>query len=540
MRYHTLNGLLTRPQPLIVQGEAEALSSWIYRLAVANGFETYGQLFANARVKISCRASLDSLSERLGVLRSLRELSLYPEERLEQHTLQEDLQALSGDGSVTNGRWVLTANAGLVDRGGGRYAVCVDCLESDRTPYWRRSWRLSTTTICHRHGKMLVEACPSCGAPFMLWGRRSAPLDQCGLCWQRLQPTSPLPGSIETQSWRWSAPSAAIASQFPVALGYSHLWWDGIRVLLNVFSRPKLAKKLQCLPCSRLITSTLEDLAGQPRADFDRQPVAVRHELLNLCQWLVADWPSRFVRSMNEAGITWTEFSTCEIEMPYWLWSVCKVELDRRRYQVTEGEVKAAAALIARNGGAASKIAVKRMLGVTEGQALDISHPMKRQALADSELVRIFQVLDQDLIEAPSSRDMQATLLRDACCFAVSAWLSISFKKASALALSDGQEMVETWLEAAAEDSEKGVLAKLSLKWMELYLGGTRAKFERLNPPQTALFISRFGLPTNGFALAARFASLLRRCEIDGWERGARLLVGRQQTRTLLLSTEPI
>lgn len=525
MHHQSGNSLLVRPTPVIGHPDNdESLSSWIYRLAIANGFSTYAQLFSNERVKVSSIAALDIAPERWDLVAHLHRMSLYPENQLETHTLRNEISALAGDPSAFKSRWILAGDTTMKIRAGGRYVVCVDCLASDAIPYWRRGWRLSTSTVCWRHKRMLLDACSSCGAPFVMSGTRATPLDQCSTCNKRLLSNEQFPTSPQEPSWR--TPYSNAPSDFPVALSYSHLWWDGIRVLLNVFGRPKLAKKLQALSCPAPIKVVLAKVASEPHIDFDRQPINVRHELLNLAEWVTCQWPSRFVKSMENVGITWTEFSTCEIEMPYWLWSVCKVDLDRRSYQVTEGEVRAATTLLIKSGKGVSKIAVKRLLGVTEGRALDIAHPTKRHALTRAELVRVFRLLDGDLMSAPTGRDVQATMLRDACSIAVATWLRISFKAASGVNLTEGQKLMAAWHMAADDKSEWGIVAKLSLKWMTLYLGGSRARFERFNSPQTVLFISRFGLPTNGFGLAARFAELLRRCAIDDWERGVHLLVG--------------
>jgi len=46
---------------------------------------------------------------------------------------------------------------------------CPTCLREDEVPYFRRSWALATRVSCFRHGCQLRDRCPSCGqglAPF--------------------------------------------------------------------------------------------------------------------------------------------------------------------------------------------------------------------------------------------------------------------------------------------------------------------------------------------------------------------------------------
>lgn len=519
-----VNSLLVKPVPLGADDATESLSSWIYRLAVTNGFDNYSQLFANEHVKVSGAASLDISPGRWNILKILEHLSLRSVDSLVRHTLQDSLLALSGDSGASNYRWVLSVGANVQKGHGGRYAVCVDCLASDQVPYWRSIWRLSTSTICRKHQRFLLDACPFCAAPFMIWGGRIVGLNRCAVCHKLITTTTFARDSARKVPSGELTTALTVPSAFPIRLSYNHLWWDGLRVLLNVLSRPKLAHKLRDIPCTDSIHSVLRDLAEHARVDFDKQPVRVRHELLNFVNWLTCNWPHRFVQTMNKSGITWTEFSTCEIDIPYWLWSVCKTELDRKRYRVSDGEVQAAAALLASKGSATSKIAIKRLLGVTEGRVLDLSHPKKRRALTDGELVRIARLIDDDLGKAATGRTVQAAMLRDACSISVSMWQQISLRATSSILLSDGQKLIDEWRAASRESGERAELATRFLKWMTLYLGGTRAAFERFNAPQVNLFLSRFGVPTKGFALAGRFADLLRRCDISDWERGAHLL----------------
>ncbi len=521
------SALLVRPSPISNAGDRESLSSWMFRLALANGFEHYSQLLSNEQIKVPRLAAVDIEPTRWDLIAILHRLSLQPEEHLERHTLEADLSALSARSPTQNNRWVLTACASKVVKG-PRYMLCPECLAADETPHWRAHWRLSVSTVCSRHERLLLDACPWCHEPFSVNGGRTAALTECASCRACLLGAALPAAKMKEGAWLRGNFSTNVAADFPVPLSHSHLWWDGIRVLLTIFSRPKLSKKLHCLELPRPTKTVLRQLAEGTRLDFDRQPVCVRNELLNLVDWVTQDWPSRFIGAMNSAHISWTDFSSCELEMPYWLAKICQADLDRSRYQVTAGEVKAAAAFINKDGRSASKIAVKRLLGVTEGRTLDIAYPIKKRGLTDTELLRVFQLLDSQLSSAPTGREVQTALLRDACCIAVAAWEKVSFVTATAYELCEGRRLQTLWLDFADPKTERGLLASFSSKWMGLYLGGSRERFERFGLPQTALFISRFGIPTKGFGLAARFSDLLRRCNIPDWERGVHLLSGRQ------------
>lgn len=49
---------------------------------------------------------------------------------------------------------------------------CENCLTSDPIPYYRTTWRLSSTWICLNHGSVLRDYCPICRAP-VYWDVRA-------------------------------------------------------------------------------------------------------------------------------------------------------------------------------------------------------------------------------------------------------------------------------------------------------------------------------------------------------------------------------
>ncbi|WP_096698421.1 TniQ family protein [Polaromonas sp. AER18D-145] len=519
------SALLVRTPPIVSATDRESLQSWIFRLAQANGFENCGQLFSNEGIKVPSNVALDVAPERWGLFDCLNHMTLYPHARLAELALAEETLALSNTSSPALARWVLTAAIGDASRG-SRYSVCPTCITEDVTCYWRRKWRLSTSTFCARHRTMLLDRCPVCQSAFTLSGTRKTPLNRCSNCECELASTAKLSARFRPAFWRQATPTAAGFSSFPVPLAYSHLWWDGIRVLLHVLTRPQLARRLGRSTLPPALGRVFTRISAQDRTDFDKRSVEDRHELLNFMDWATQDWPTRFVLSMREADISWTQFSSCEIEMPYWLLAVCGFDLNKRRYQVSSGEVRAVSALLACSGVLVSKIALKRVLGIAEAKTLDAQYPARKLGLTETELLLVAETLDLHLRNASSGRDVQAVLLRDACCIAAAAWRCISLRSASTLVLNDGYQLRREWGAASGEAGVRGSTAQLFDRWMALYLNGTRVRFERFGPPQNALFLSRFGKPTAGFGLAARFAALLRSCGIQDWARGARLLVG--------------
>jgi hypothetical protein len=508
--------------------EAESLTSWLLRLANGNGFRTYGELFAYERRKLSRTAALDIDPRRWNLLHVMHELSLLPESVIARHTLDAELAALTtgtGTGTGTGSiRWTLTSHSVVQQNRTSRHAYCAQCLREDSIPYWRLGWRLSTTTICTKHGALLIDTCPECGTALCISPSRESALDRCHVCLFNLRVAKSHAPADNACAWRVTAPSELTPEDLPVSLSWSHLWWNGVRVLLSVFTQKVVRAKLSSLALPAPLAATLAGLPQNRRLGFDGLRVRTRHDLLYLVQVVTTNWPTPFVAYMSEAGVTAADFLTCEIEMPYWLDKVVNCDLNRKRYRVTEAEVRSAQALLRSRSTAVSKISVKRLLGVTEGVALDRLQPKRSRQLSDVELLRIAEQLDRDVRTAPSGRDVQASALRDAACIAAAAWLRIAFREATSLELAAGHALLKSWRESANTHGPRDRLASIFADWMFLYLEGTRPRFERFDRQYQALFLSRFGIPTNGFGLAARFAELLRRCDIEEWQFGCRLL----------------
>ena len=70
---------------------------------------------------------------------------------------------------------------------------CPTCLGEDEVPYFRRSWTLATRVSCFRHGCRLRDRCPSCGQGLAPFSRdRLVPQQYCALCDASLaKPTDP-------------------------------------------------------------------------------------------------------------------------------------------------------------------------------------------------------------------------------------------------------------------------------------------------------------------------------------------------------------
>jgi hypothetical protein len=61
-------------------------------------------------------------------------------------------------------QWILTLKMYHRTRQGFGLQFCPTCLADDAVPYLRKRWRIALNTVCTRHGTMLLDRCPQCGA----------------------------------------------------------------------------------------------------------------------------------------------------------------------------------------------------------------------------------------------------------------------------------------------------------------------------------------------------------------------------------------
>lgn len=171
-----------RPAP------GELLSSWLHRLAHANGVPPryFGAVLGAAGETWSAQLDrhLPDAVRRL----LLDHTSICPEEidglclaYSALSTLRLRLRSRPQDAGTSTAQscWL---------------QFCPTCLREDEVPYFRRSWTLATRVSCFRHGCRLRDRCPSCGQGLAPFRRdRLVPQQYCAYCDASLaKPTDPV------------------------------------------------------------------------------------------------------------------------------------------------------------------------------------------------------------------------------------------------------------------------------------------------------------------------------------------------------------
>lgn len=136
----------------------ELPSSWLHRLAIANGIapRAFGDVLGLGGGMWSSRLDVDlpdALSVRLGVRTGVA-CETISAMATTSGVLAPLLLPLRATARRSRSTWL---------------QYCASCLAGDRTPYFRRSWRLASRISCFRHGCGLRDRCPVCRgalAPF--------------------------------------------------------------------------------------------------------------------------------------------------------------------------------------------------------------------------------------------------------------------------------------------------------------------------------------------------------------------------------------
>ncbi|WP_353890423.1 TniQ family protein [uncultured Aliiroseovarius sp.] len=141
----------------VTPAPGELLSSWLHRLALANGVPTryFGRVLGLRGAGWATRLDR-ALPEH--VLNLLVEQTRVPAEDIAGLTPVPDPLARLRLRLLTESQARHASGPQVT-----RLQYCPACLREDQLPYFRRGWTLATRMTCFRHGCQLRDTCPTCG-----------------------------------------------------------------------------------------------------------------------------------------------------------------------------------------------------------------------------------------------------------------------------------------------------------------------------------------------------------------------------------------
>lgn len=243
---------------------------------------------------------------------------------------------------------------------------CPVCLNEDKVPHFRLSWRFAFNYACHKHETRLIDQCPACGvAP---WPGGCGVLDHVHPrfqshvhCWQcgfdmRQTKLIECRQVTELQSWLSEGLCDLANSKVPAGEMFSAL-----RAVCQLFIRARSRDLVLASPgpwsavAKQIETSTSDDVT-------ERLPVAVRAVLVPAALSLFLDWPHRFVAFANECGISRTHFNGTFNLSPAWFNECVNKNLARQNRWVTPAMIREAVVSLRSEGETPTKQKVRKLL----------------------------------------------------------------------------------------------------------------------------------------------------------------------------------
>lgn len=150
----------------------ELLSSWLHRLAIANGVAP---------------RSFDSVLGFCGGMWSARLDLRLPQDlaawlELRTGVARAEISAMAMTDGALAPLWLPLRETARRSRSTW-IQYCATCLADDRAPYFRQSWRLASRISCFQHGCGLRDRCPACRAGIAPFAQRElVPQHVCAHC----------------------------------------------------------------------------------------------------------------------------------------------------------------------------------------------------------------------------------------------------------------------------------------------------------------------------------------------------------------------
>ena len=234
--------------------------------------------------------------------------------------------------------------------------VCPLCLE--QAAYLRLFWRCTFFVVCPTHKVWMIDRCERCNSPkssrkIFYKSLNRLPSDSLCYChhcgWDFRAGVRAIAGDSAHQVVisLLDCFTAGYFSNAHLSISYSHLFFEGMRILMNGLYR--------------LTSPSLRNLEKHLELEF--LPINVIAHLLNEALSLLNNWPDDFIGFCKQQALGKSDWIRPREAAPYWLAAVLKWEVNLARYSVTESEVQCAYDHLARVGGTPRTRQLVNLLG---------------------------------------------------------------------------------------------------------------------------------------------------------------------------------
>ncbi len=213
---------------------------------------------------------------------------------------------------------------------------CPNCLlKDDKSPYFRKLWRLGFSIVCNECNCFLYDCCPWCKSGIMYFrttiGREkhfsnAKNIRDCHRCGRRLS----------SRKYK-VAPDNLVAIQnelynimnygYNDRIIYPHQYFRVLHFLARLVSSSR--NNIQSLQ-KEICESIDVDFVKRPggfKNRFELQPYMSRVEVLQMAHWLLIDWPKRFTSICYKNKIWSSDLLRDFLNPPFWYEDVVRGNL---------------------------------------------------------------------------------------------------------------------------------------------------------------------------------------------------------------------
>lgn len=370
--------LPVHPQPF----QDELLSSWLVRLSVSNGWHlhTFCSTVLGCQVPVWNR-DIDKFYQP-ELLRCLQKATGKSTTQINRLSLQDFNGILfSGSTDAAFLPWILPLGIYHRTHRRGGLQICPDCLREQKTPYFKKEWRLGFVTICMKHKVQLLDKCPSCKSPIVFHrlgiGSKTEKLPESNLCLCsscRLDLRYVRPQSIRNIDQDLLLPYENFLYNFSKSTwsidneNFSHplSFYDGVRVVVKTILHSYSLKFRQNF---KEKWGHSVNISIDQRLAFEFYPVESRFIIMLMACWLLDKWPTNFETMTIEKMISRTSFSYSVDTIPYWIQRQLDYYLPDKRYIPSKVELESVFAYIRKHKKEIDTRSISEVMGVSRDSA---------------------------------------------------------------------------------------------------------------------------------------------------------------------------
>lgn len=317
----------------------ESLTSWFSRLAIYQFQLPWTLLLRAAPHRVDAwKQDLDVICPE-DLMRIIGGKCALSSQTLLRHTLtywRSRFDPYSGASSALP-RWVSPAYVRRISRHHYGMRVCPACMREKA--YHRLFFRLAFVFGCSKHSSSLIDRCGECLAPISTHRIfpgliKDCPGDALAYCYRcGADYRSASVSAIGSQSdgalvFNLQALKKGFCRPFGTVMHYSHLYFQGLRLVAKGLLRPRLAELCNDNPFNMSLTG---ELFGTLRkhGEIEFLPTGSAHQVLTLAHLILQSWPDQFLEICGRYGLSYSDWIQPRDVAPYWLSSIAKVHLRR-------------------------------------------------------------------------------------------------------------------------------------------------------------------------------------------------------------------